>query len=473
MAKKKESIEKLPPQNIEAEQALLGSLLIDKDVMIKIADIVIADDFYKDSHKMIFLAMIDAWDKREPIDTLSIADLLEEKNQLKDIGGRSYLASLSNSVPDSSNAISYAKIIQKKSSLRKLIKFSTETIQLAYSKGKDLVKILDKAEQKIFSVSQAILKQKFVPLKSTLTEAFERVDELHKGEKSFRGVPTGFVDLDNVLAGLQPSELIILAARPSIGKSSLALDIARQVAVYQKVPVGIFSLEMSKEQLTDRLICAHADVNIWKMRTGQLTGKQEDAGGDFQKLGNAFGALSEAPIYMDDSPIVNSIEIKTKARRLKAEHGLGLLILDYLQLMDSGLRSSEGRVQEVSAISRALKAIARELDIPVLALSQLSRAPEARTPSIPKLSDLRESGSLEQDADVVMFIYRKIMDKGIKVCPDEERNIAEIHVAKHRHGPAGGMIKMYFNEASASFKNLEKRLAYSGESDKISVEDPF
>ena len=458
MAKKglEQAFEKLPPQNLEAEDALLGSLLIDKEAVIRVADTIEPQDFYKEKNQMIYQAMLEVWEKRDPIDILSVGNRLEEKEQLKTIGGKSHLASLANSVPSSSHADSYAQIIKKKSTLRKLINSSTETIQMAYQEEQDAIEVLDKAERKLFSISQKYVRQKFVSLKDTLSEAFERIDELHKGEKIMRGVPTGFVDLDNSLAGLQPSELIILAARPSIGKSSLALDIARQAAVYHKIPVGIFSLEMSKDHVSDRLVCAQANVSLWKLRTGRLSRKDDD--GDFEKLGKSFGDLAEAPIFVDDSAMATPIEIRTKARRLQSEHGLGLLIVDYLQLMEGGSGSREGRVQEVSYISRSLKAIARELNIPVLALSQLSRAPEARTPAIPRLSDLRESGSLEQDADVVMFIYRKSMDMGIKNCPDHEKNIAEIHIAKHRHGPAGVIVRLYFDGDTASFKNLERKM---------------
>ena len=464
--------EKLPPQNIEAEEALLGSLLIDKEAIIRVADIINSEDFYKDIHQMIYQAMVEVWDSHEPIDILSVGNRLDEKKQLDIIGGQSYLASLANSVPTSSNASSYAQIVQKKSTLRKLIRSSTETIQMAYHEDEDTVKVLDKAEQKLFSISQKYLRQKFVSLKDTLSESFERIDELHRGEKATRGVPTGFTDLDNALAGLQPSELVILASRPSIGKSSLALDIARQAAVYHKIPVGIFSLEMSKEQVSDRMICAQAGVSLWRLRTGRLSRKDDD--GDFEKLGQSFGVLAEAPIFIDDSPMATPIEIRTKARRLQAEHGLGLLILDYLQLMDASTRVREGRVQEVSEISRSLKAIARELNIPVLALSQLSRSPEARTPAIPRLSDLRDSGSLEQDADVVMFIYRKSMDRGIKNCPEHEQNIAEIHISKHRHGPAGVIVPLYFDLETASYRSLERKMGDLGiEGEEGKTEIPF
>lgn len=465
----KEILEKLPPQNLEAEEALLGSLLIDKEAIIKIADIIEPSDFYKDTHKIIFETMLEVYERHEPIDILSIANRLEEKGQLDLIGGRSYLADLANVVPSATHVVSYAQIVQRKATLRNLIRVSTEIAKMSYDEADTVEKILDKSEQKLFAVSQRFLKQNFVPIQDILGDAFTRIEEIHRGEGRFRGLPTGFIDLDNVLAGLQPSDLIILAARPSVGKSALALDIARQIAVLHKIPVGLFSLEMSREQIVDRMICAQANVNLWKMRTGYLS---KDNNGDFTKIGQAINVLSEAPIFIDDSPMANVLEIRTKARRLQAEHGLGLLILDYLQLMEGG-ESVDNRVQEVSEISRSLKAIARELNIPVLAVSQLSRATEARTPALPKLADLRESGSLEQDSDVVLFIYRKKMDRSIKICPPEEQSIAEIHVAKHRHGPAGVTVRLYFDETTASFKNLQMNFEESLAGVDESTEEPF
>ncbi|PIP17717.1 MAG: replicative DNA helicase [Parcubacteria group bacterium CG23_combo_of_CG06-09_8_20_14_all_35_9] len=455
MPKKKEnSITKLPPQNIEAEQSLLGALLLDKDAIIKVADIINPKDFYKGSHEIIFEAMQELYAKREPIDILSLINRLKEKKKLEEVSGRSYLMTLSNMVPSSSHIVHYANIVQKKATLRRLLNAAAEITELGYKEDEDVENILDESEQKLFGVSQKYLKQAFIPLKDVLGEAFDRIDELHKYKGKLRGLTTGFRDLDDKLAGLQKSDLIILASRPSVGKTSLALDIARQSAIQTKTPVGIFSLEMSKEQMVDRFLCAEANVDLWRMRTGKLSDRKEDD--DFPRLGHAIGVLSEAPIFIDDSATANVMEIRTKARRLQSEHGLGLLIIDYLQLMESR-GYSESRVQEVSEITRALKAIARELNIPVLALSQLSRATEARTPAIPKLVDLRESGTIEQDADVVMFIYRKVMDKGIRECSPEERNIAEIYIAKHRNGPLG-IIKLYFEENKASFRTLEKTL---------------
>ncbi len=447
----KKIIEKLPPQNIEAEEALLGSLLIDKDAATKIIDLLMPEDFYKDVHRIIFEAMIEVWKRRTPIDILSLANRLEERGQIELIGGRSYLAGLANAVPSVSHVTAYAQIIQRKAILRKLIYTSSEIIEMAYKEEEPTEKIVDKAEHKLFSVSQRYLKQNFIPIQDVLGPAFVRIEEIHRQGGSLRGIPTGFIDLDNILAGLQPSDLIILAARPSVGKSALALDIARQIAVLKKIPVGIFSFEMSREQIVDRMICAQSGVNLWRMRTGYLSSSKD---GDFPKIGQAISILSEAPIFIDDSPIANVLEIRTKARRLQAEYGLGLAIIDYLQLME-GAETLQNSVQEVSEISRALKSLARELNIPVLAVSQLSRATEARTPAIPKLADLRESGALEQDADVVLFLYRKVMDRSIKNCPPEERNITEIHVAKHRHGPAGVAVRLFFDNQTASFKSLE------------------
>ncbi|MCH7492479.1 replicative DNA helicase [Patescibacteria group bacterium] len=445
----KESLDKVPPQNLEAEQSVLGSLLIDKNAIIKVADIIMPDDFYKDAHGLTLESMIDLYEKREPIDVLSLASRLEDKDQLETIGGRSYLATLANAVPTSANVVSYAKIVQQKATLRRLLNVAADITQLGYNETDNIEELLDQAEQNLFSVSQKYLKQNFVPIKSILTEAFDRIDELHKESGKLRGIPTGFKDLDNILAGFQKSDLIILAARPSMGKTTLALDIARQIAVEKKIPVGIFSLEMSKEQLVDRLLCAQSGVELWKMRTGKLS---EDE--DFTSIGHAMGILSEAPIYIDDSATANIMEIRTKARRLHSEHNLGVIVLDYLQLMQ-GVIHSDNRVQEISEITRSLKAIARELNIPVLVLSQLSRAVESRTPSIPKLADLRESGSIEQDADVVMFIYRESMYKNdLDVT---RKNIADIYIAKHRNGPTG-KIQLYFDENKVSFKNLEKKL---------------
>lgn len=451
-------MDRIPPQNTEAEQSLLGSLLIDRDAIIKIADKVTSEDFYRDTHRQIYQAMLDLYGKHEPIDLLSLANRLLELGQLEGIGGRAYIAELANTVPTASHVHHYADIVAKKATLRRLLRAAGDITELGYTEDQELVRVLDQAESKLFSVSQRLLKQSFIPVQTVLEGAFDRIDELHRDHGKLRGLPTGFTELDNLLAGLQRSDLVVLAARPSVGKTSLALDMVRGAAVKNKIPVGIFSLEMSKEQLVDRLICAEAGVNMWNMRTGRLTsgggrGNEQD---DFARIAHAMGILAEAPIYIDDSATANIMEIRTKARRLQMEHGLGLLVIDYLQLLES-FADAESRVQVVSEITRSLKSIARELNIPVLALSQLNRSPELRKPAIPKLADLRESGSLEQDSDVVMFIYRKAADKNYQaddLRPDE-RNIAEIHIAKHRNGPTG-LIKLYFDEQRVSFKNLER-----------------
>jgi replicative DNA helicase len=439
---------RLPPQNIEAEMSVLGSLMLDKNAIIKIADLVRSEDFYKDAHRLIYETMIDLYEDREPIDVLSLSNKLDEKKKLESIGGSSYLTELVNTVPSASNVVHYAKVVQKKSLLRKLIEAASDILELGYEEAEDVEKVLDEAEQKLYKVSQKYVKADFVPIKTYLESAFNRIDELHKGDRDIRGVPTGFHDLDNILAGLQKSDLVILAARPSMGKTALALDIARSVAVKSKIPVGIFSLEMSSDQLIDRMLAAEARVDAWRIRTGRL--RSTDDEDDFQKIGEAMGVLSEAPIFIDDSARANVMEMRTLARRLQSEHNLGLIIIDYLQLMEG--RTTNNRVQEVSEISRSLKGLARELNIPVLALSQLSRAVENRSPQIPKLSDLRESGSIEQDADVVMFLYREDREK-----PDTpNKNVVQAIVAKHRNGPLG-TASLYFNDNITSFSSLEKK----------------
>lgn len=448
-------IERIPPQNLEAEQGLLGSLLIDRDAMIRVGDLIAPDDFYKDSHQRIYEAIRELFEKREPIDLLSLGNRLTERKELETIGGRAYLMTLANAVPTSSHVVHYANIVQKKATLRRLISAASSIAQSGYETTEEMDSVLDRAEQTLFGVSQKYLKQTFVPLKQILGDAFERIDEMHKDRGKLRGIPTGFTEADQILAGMQKSDLVILAARPSVGKTSMALDIVRHAATRSRVPVGIFSLEMSKEQLVDRLICSEAGIDLWRLRTGRLSDQAEND--EFARIGHAIGLLAEAPIFIDDSATSNIMEIRTKARRLQIEHGLGLLVVDYLQLMESRTRI-ENRVQEIAEITRSLKGIARELNIPVLALSQLSRAVEARTPAIPKLSDLRESGSIEQDADVVIFIYRKSMDRGLQNVAPEEKNVAEIHIAKHRNGPTG-QIKLYFDDKRVSFRNLETRVA--------------
>jgi replicative DNA helicase len=440
---------KIPPQNIEAERSVLGALMLDKDAIIKVANLVRSGDFYKEDHNIIYDAMVDLYEKREPIDVLSLSNLLEEKNKLEKVGGSSYLTSLVSAVPSSANIVHYAKVVQKKSTLRKLIESASQILELGYNESEDVEKILDQAEQKLFGVSQKYIKQDFVPIKSILESAFNRIDELHKGDHKLRGVPSGYPDLDNILAGFQKSDLVILAARPSIGKTTFALDLARQVAVEQKVPVGIFSLEMGSDQLVDRMLAAQSGVDLWRLRTGKL--KSGEGDNDFQRIGEAMGILSEAPIFIDDSGSANIMEMRTMSRRLQSEHNVGLIIIDYLQLMEGRSSNSNNRVNEISEISRGLKQLARELNIPIIALSQLSRSVEARSPQIPKLSDLRESGSIEQDADIVMFLYREDREK-----PDTpNKNIVDVLISKHRNGPVG-KVSLYFQENSTTFKSLER-----------------
>jgi replicative DNA helicase len=438
------SIQRIPPQNLDAEMSVLGCLMLDKDAIIKIGDIVNADHFYDDKNKQIFEAILDLYAKNTSVDILTVTNWLEEKKLLDKVGGSSYLTQLVNAVPSAAHVTHYAYIVRKKGTLRKLITAAGEISNIAFKEEGEMEDILDVAEQKLFSISQKHLKQNFVSIGNILHATFERIDELHREKGKLRGLPTGYVDLDNLLGGLQKSDLVVLAARPSMGKTSLALDIMRNVAVNAKVPVGIFSLEMSKDQLVDRLLSSQSDVNLWKIRTGHLN---ED---DFDHIGKAMGELSESPIFIDDAAGSNIMEIRTKARRLQSKHGVGLIVVDYLQLMEG--RNQENRVQEVSEISRALKLLARELNVPVLALSQLSRGVENRPDKIPQLADLRESGSIEQDADVVMFIYREEMYKG----KDAKRpHIAEIHIKKHRNGPTG-QVELYFDQDKTSFKNLDR-----------------
>lgn len=437
---------KIPPHNRDAEMAVLGSIMIDRNAIGRILDILGPDDFYVPEHNTIYRAMVDLFERNAPLDILSLQGYLEEKNLLDRVGNASYLASLVNAVASPASIVHYATIVNKKRVLRDLLSTSHIINELGYQEDKDIEWLLDEAERKIFGISQHSLRQKFSPVRDALAEAWERIDTLHKGTGVKRGVPTGFEKLDNILSGLQKSDLVILAARPSLGKTSLALDIARNAAVYHKVPVGIFSLEMSTQQLVDRFIAAEAHVDLWKLRTGHLS----ESSNDFQRINDALSRLAEAPIYIDDAASSNVLQMRAMARRLKSENDLGLIIIDYLQLMQPRI-ASDNMVQQITEISRSLKQLARELDVPILALSQLSRAVEQRHPPIPRLSDLRESGSIEQDADVVMFIYREDKTKRDSTRP----NVAEILVEKHRNGPTG-RVELYFNAEKASFSTLDE-----------------
>ncbi len=453
--------DKLPPQNSEAEQSVLGALLLDKEAIVRVADMLQPKDFYQKNHRIIYETILHLYETREPVDLVNMANRLKAIGVLEEVGGKGYLTTLVNMVSSPAHVASHAKIVHQKRVLRDLISASYEIAGLGTREDEDTDVLLDEAEQKIFSISQDAMTQDFTKIGSTLEEAFERIERLHNDKGDIRGVPTGYLGLDNILAGLQRSDLIILAARPSLGKTSLALDIARNVAVKSKLAVGIFSLEMSKEQLVDRLIASEARVDLWKLRTGKLSDEGEY--NDFMKIRDALSSLSEAPLFIEDSSSPTILQIRTMARRLQAEHGLGLIVVDYLQLIQP--RSSyDSPVQAITEISRSLKALAKELNIPVLALSQLSRAVESRTIRKPKLSDLRESGSIEQDADVVMFIYREDRDKE----NTDRKNIADIIIAKHRNGPLG-TVELYFNEQRTSFEPITKQF----EDTSASIPDVF
>lgn len=445
----KESIEKLPPQNIEAEQCLLGCLMLDKDAIIKVVDYIKAEDFYKSIHQDIYQVMYDLYEKSEPIDILSVSSKLRERNKLEDVGGSAFLTSLINTVPTATHIANYAKIVREKKILRDLISVSQEIGLSAFDESEEVDDLLDKAEKTVFDIGQRAITQSFIAIKDILPETFERLDNLSKHHGTLRGLATGFKDLDNKLSGLQKSDLIILAARPGMGKTSLALDIARNVAVRENKPVGIFSLEMGKDQLVDRLISSTGNIDAWHLRTGQL---KDD---DFSRIQHAMGSLSDAPLYINDAGSVNIMQVRAMARRLQANKGLSLLIVDYLQLMQP-MNKFASPVQQVTENSRALKILAKELNVPIIVLSQLSRAVESRVPQIPMLADLRESGAIEQDADVVMFIYREDFYNENSLKP----GIAQLLIQKHRNG-ATGSIDLFFEKQRASFRDLDKA-DYSG-----------
>lgn len=437
-----------PPQNAEAEASLLGALLIDSDAIVKIADNLSARDFFDKRHERIYEAITYLYEHHEAIDVLTLTDRLKGSGYLDSIGGASYLTELTNFVPTASHVEQYADIVAQKAMRRRLISASKEITELGYDESRQLRELVEEAESRLFEVSQQHVKQDVISLETILAESFDRLDDLHKDKDKIRGVPTGYKDLDNTLAGFQRSDLVILAARPSMGKTALALNFAHNIAVQSNQPVLIFSLEMSKEQLVDRLLSMESGVDAWALRTGNLT----DA--DFEKIGQAMGTLSEAPIYIDDSPGITISDLRTKARREAHRRPLGLIIVDYLQLMSGGSRfgGDGNRVQEISEISRGLKGIARELNVPVLALSQLSRSVESRSPQIPQLADLRESGSIEQDADVVAFIYREEYYN-----PDTDRKkIADVLIRKHRNGPTGG-VELYFDNERQRFRSVDNR----------------
>ncbi len=439
---------KIPPQNIDAEKSLLGAILIDQEVLIDVVEIVKATDFYDKRHGKIFAGMIRLYQNHEGVDLITVTDELKKNGHLDEIGGSTYLAELTNHVPTAAHASSYAEIVSQAAVRRRLIKASADINSLAFDENLTVPQLLGQSEAELFSVSDSSLKQDLTSISDILDTSFDRINDLYVNKGVLRGVKTGYRDLDNMTAGLQRSDLIILAARPAMGKTTLVTNLAYNVATIEKKTVLFFSLEMSKEQLIDRMLADAAGVDSWNIRTGNLSEE------DFAKLAEASGEMAEAPIFIDDTPGVSVLEMRTKARRAAHDGELGLIIIDYLQLMQgSGSAQANGnRVQEVSEISRGLKLLARELNVPVIALSQLSRSVESRSPQIPQLADLRESGSIEQDADIVMFIYREAYYN-----PETEReNITDLILAKHRHGPTG-TVELYFHPERLRFMSLDKK----------------
>ncbi len=430
----------VPPHSDVAERSVLGALLMDKDALISVVEFLRPEHFYDERHQKIFEVILDLYQERDPVDVVSVMERLKKNKTLKNIGGGEYLTELVSNVPTAAHSEHYGKLVKDDYTKRQLIGAAARISESSFDDSGDVRQILDMAESTVFSLAQQHLRQVFTPVKSILAESFDRLDELHKSAGSMRGVPTGFVDLDDTLAGMQDSNLIILAARPGVGKTALALNIAQNAAFKHKMPVGFFSLEMSKEELMDRLLVSQAEIDAWKMKTGRL---DED---EFAKLSDAMGELYETPLYIDDTPGMSVLEMRTKARRLKAEHGLKLVVVDYLQLARPS-RNMDSRVQEVSEVSQGLKNLARELKVPVLALSQLSRQVEQRGIKRPQLADLRESGAIEQDADVVMFLWRE---------NDDDLENMKLDIAKHRNG-ALRSIDLRFRGDKVKFYSVEKR----------------
>lgn len=438
------ALDRLPPQNLEAEQAVLGAMLIEREAALRALEILEPDAFYRDAHRYIFEAVAHLVDRNEPVDVVTVAEELRRRGVLEECGGAPYVTGLASAVPTAANVEYYARLVEDRAILRRLITVAREIAQRAYEAAQPAEELLDEAEQKIFSISRRLKVRTFASLKEILYRTYEHLETLYAHRDRVIGVPTGLLDLDELTAGLQPSDLIILAARPAQGKTALALNIAAYSALKRKIPVALFSLEMSGEQVAMRLISYDSKIDGQKLRTGLLDEE------DWLKVTRAIARLSEAPIFVDDTPNIGILELRAKARRLKAEQNIGLLIVDYLQLMQARSRG-ESRQQEISEISRSLKALARELRVPVLALSQLSRAVEQRQDRRPQLSDLRESGAIEQDADVVAFIYQN------PEMQERNPNVVEIILAKQRNGPTGS-VQVLFNRGSGRFENLERRL---------------
>lgn len=439
-------IHKLPPQHLEAEQSVLGAVLLENDALHAALEILSVDDLYRESHRKVFRAMLELSEAREAIDLITLTEILRKQGTLEEVGGRSYLALLTNAVPTAANIKHHAKIVHEKAVLRRLIEAVTEILSESYDDQRDIEDLLDVAEQRIFQISEGKVRPGFVPVKEIVKGSFEMIERLYEKQERITGVPTGYRDLDDLTSGLHPGDLIVVAGRPSMGKTALCLNIAEHVGIEKREPVAIFSLEMAKEQLGVRMLCSQARVDSHKLRSGFL------GESDWPKLTTAAGRLSEAPIFIDDSPAISIHEMRAKARRLQREHGLSLLIVDYLQLM-RGRSGSENRQQEISEVSRSLKALAKEIRVPVIALSQLSRAVETRGGAKrPILADLRESGAIEQDADVIIFIYREEVYNPVP----ENRGKAEINVAKQRNGPTD-TINLVFLGRYTRFENFESR----------------
>ncbi|MFH1826308.1 MAG: replicative DNA helicase [bacterium] len=438
--------ERIPPQDLIAEQSVIGSMLLDKNACMRALEILKPESFYRDAHRFIFEAICDLFERGEPVDLVTVTDALRKGGKLESTGGSIYVADLLNSVPTAANVEYYAKIVEEKSTLRQLIDAGTRIVEDAFSGKQDVDQVLDQAEKSVFGIALKRVREGFHRIDSVIKGVLDKLDSLYDKKEAITGTPTGYADLDKITAGFQNADLIILAARPSVGKTALALNIAQNAAIKHKIPVAIFSLEMSKDQLAQRMLCSEAEVNAQKLKTASLS----DVG--WKKLTRALGRLSEAPIYIDDSASATSTELRAKARRLKLERGLGLVIVDYMQLMRGRSNRVENRVQEISEIARSLKTLARELEIPVLALSQLSRAVEQRTDRIPRLSDLRESGEIEQTADLVLFIHRE----GYYNPQSDRANVAEIIIAKQRNGPVG-TVELVFRKEIAKFSSKETR----------------
>lgn len=436
---------KVPPQDLQAEKSVLGAILVDASSINLVVEFLRLEHFYATENQFIYGAMLSLFEKQQPIDIITLQSQLKKDGKLKDVGGTSYLSDLINTVPTSAYIEHYGRIVKDHYTKRKLIAFSSRTVQRAFDETGDTKRLLDEAEKEIFSLAQEHLRQDFVELKEVLAESFERLEEFLKQGVQFRGLPTGYVDLDHKLAGLQDSNLIVLAARPGIGKTTLALNIALNVAMKEKKAVGFFSLEMSKEELVDRLLVGHSDIDAWKLKTGRLSDE------DYKKLTDGMGELADAPIFIDDTPGASILEMRTKARKLKIEKDVKLIVVDYLQLADAG-RRFDSRVTEVSMISQGLKNLARELKIPVIALSQLSRAVEQRGSKKPQLSDLRESGSIEQDADIVAFLYHEDENEDLL---DQSKRMIKLFIAKHRNG-ATGEIDLMFRGDRVKFYSVDK-----------------